>query len=111
MAQRLLSKETLPEMSAQLDLDSYDRKVVADYSRPDGSLEHIPSQRKKLLAVLRHIARAFEPGVRYPEKQVNQILSHFHEDTAFLRRELVGSGFMAREGGGGEYWLLETSGR
>jgi hypothetical protein len=78
--------------------------VIADFSRPDGSLKTIPAQRKKLEAVLRHVAAAFRPGVRYSEKQVNRILIRFHADTATLRRELVGSGLMQREGGGGAYW-------
>ncbi|HVN55635.1 MAG TPA: metalloregulator ArsR/SmtB family transcription factor [Anaerolineaceae bacterium] len=104
MARRLLSREALPDLTAQVDLDSYDRKVVRDYSLPGGALKTIPAQRKKLRAVLRHIAASFEPGRRYSEKQVNEILSHFHEDTAFLRRELVGYGFMKREAG--EYWRV-----
>ncbi len=68
-------------------------------------MKTIPAQRKKLEAVLRHVARAFEPGQRYPEKQVNELLSAFHEDTATLRRELVGYGLMKREHG--EYWRSE----
>lgn len=107
MAQRLLSQETLPAEAAGVDLDSFDRKVVADYSLADGRLKTIPSQRKKLEAILRHIVRTFEPGRRYSEKQVNEILSRFHDDTASLRRELIGARLMAREGGGGEYWRLE----
>jgi hypothetical protein len=90
-----------------VDLDAYDRKVVSDYSLPDGRLKTIPGQRKKLEAILRHVVREFEPGVRYSEKQVNEILSRFHADTASLRRELVGSGLMQREGGGGDYWRVE----
>jgi hypothetical protein len=62
-----------------------------------------------LEAVLRHIVKSFEPGKYYSEKQVNKILSAFHEDTASLRRELVGYGLMEREGGGGKYWLVETT--
>jgi hypothetical protein len=46
--------------------------------------------------------RAFEPGRRYAEPQVNEILRRFHDDTARLRRELVGAGLMARQSG--EYW-------
>ncbi|MCE7861844.1 MAG: DUF2087 domain-containing protein, partial [Chloroflexi bacterium CFX2] len=42
----------------------------------------------------------------YSEKRVNEILSGYHEDTATLRRELVGAGLMKREGGGGEYWRV-----
>jgi hypothetical protein len=37
------------------------------------------------------------------EKQVNEILDGYHEDTATLRRELVGYGLMKCEGGG-IYW-------
>jgi hypothetical protein len=91
-----------------VDLDTYDRKVVADYTRKDGSLKTIPAQRKKLEAVLRYIVKAFEPGKRYSEKQVNKILGQVHEDTASLRRELVGFGLMQRAGGGGEYWRTES---
>jgi hypothetical protein len=50
------------------------------------------------------IVKDFEPGKRYPEKQVNEVLARFHVDTAMLRRDLVGAKLMEREGGGGEYW-------
>ena len=104
---RLLSREDFRTAIEDVDLDTYDRKVVADYTRKDGALKTIPAQRKKLEAVLRYIVRAFEPGKRYSEKQVNKILGHYHEDTASLRRELVGFGLMQRAGGGGEYWRIE----
>jgi hypothetical protein len=109
MARRLLSSETLPAVAADVDIDSYDRKVVANFSDSDGRLKAFPAQQKKLLAVLRHVARSFEPGVRYPEKQVNEILKQFSDDTATLRRLLVDFGFLARQGGGGEYWLVESA--
>ena len=100
----LFSKERMSAATAHVDLDAYDRKVVTDYTRPDGSLKSIPAQRKKLEAALRYVVKAFEPGQHYSEKQVNIMLSRFHEDTATLRRELVGFGLMEREGGGGDYW-------
>jgi predicted transcriptional regulator len=103
----LLSSEQIATVVENVDLDAYDRKVVEDYSRPDGSLKTIPAQRKKLEAVLRCVVKAFEPGTRYSEKQVNQVLARFHEDTASLRRELVGYKLMSREGGSGEYWRNE----
>jgi hypothetical protein len=81
--------------------------VIRDYSLPGGGLKTIPGQRKKLEAVLRYIAPAFEPGVRYSEAQVNEILKQYHEDTATLRRELVGYRFLQRTGGGEEYWRNE----
>lgn len=100
----LFSRADLASAAAGVDAGAYDRKVVAAYTRPDGSLETIPAQRKKLEAVLRYVAAAFEPDRRYSEKQVNEKLARFHADTATLRRELVGCGLMDRQGGGGEYW-------
>jgi len=103
---RLLSREDFKTAIEDVDLDTYDRKVVTDYTRKDGSLKTIPAQKKKLEAILRYVAKAFEPGKRYSEKQVNKILAGYHEDTASLRRELVGYKLMKREGGGGDYWKI-----
>jgi len=102
MAQRLLSRETLPAVVADLDADAYDRKVWRDFSGPDGRLRQLPLQRKKFEAILRHVVKPFEYGVRYSEKHVNEVLSQYHEDTAALRRGLVDTGLMARDHG--VYW-------
>ena len=107
MARRLLAKETLPAVASDVDLNAYDRKVLNNYSLPDGRLKTIPLQQKKLLAVLRYVVQEFEPNVRYSEKQVNEVLARFHEDYARLRRELVEFRFMDREGGGGDYWRID----
>jgi predicted transcriptional regulator len=102
----LFSQQDLAAVVEDVDLGAYDRKVVEDYSLPDGRLKTIPAQRKKLEAVLHYVVKTFTPGVRYSEKQVNEMLSRFHADTATLRRELVGYGLMQREGSGGEYWRV-----
>ena len=107
-SRRIFSSEQMTAVTLNLDLDAYDRKVVGDFTHPDGSLKEIPAQRKKLEAVLRYVVKAFEPGKRYTEKQVNKLLSRFHEDTASLRRELVGGGLMQRESGEGVYWRIEA---
>ena len=107
-SRRIFSSKQMAAATLDVDLDAYDRKVIDDFTRPDGSLKEIPAQRKKLEAILRYVVKAFEPGKRYTEKQVNKILSRFHEDTASLRRELVGVRLMEREGGGGEYWRIEA---
>jgi DNA-binding HxlR family transcriptional regulator len=105
--QRIFSSEQAAAAIEDVDLDAYDRKVLADYSLADGRLKTIPAQRKKLEAVLRYLVQSFTPGQRYSEKEVNEILGRFHTDTASLRRELVGSKLMEREGGGGAYWRVE----
>ena len=107
MAQRLLSKENLSAMALDVDLDAYDRKVVSDYTLPDGQLKTIPAQRKKLEAILRYVSQHFESATRYNERQVNQILEKYHPDTATLRRELIGAKILSRSSGGREYWSGE----
>lgn len=97
-----LRRQHLPAMADGVDASAYDRKVLTDFSTPDGRLKTIPAQRKKLDVILRHLAKAFDPEVRYPEQQVNQILGRFHADTATLRRELVGARLLLRESG--IYW-------
>jgi biotin operon repressor len=108
-ARRLLSRQDFTAAVGDMDVDSYDRKVVADFLGPDGSLKTIPVKQKKLEAVLRHVVKAFAPGKRYSEKQVNKMLLRFHKDTATLRRTLVDFGLMKREGGGGEYWRVDAA--
>lgn len=102
----MFSQQELSTVASEVDVDAYDNKVLKDYSRRDGSLKTLPSQRKKLEAILRHVVKAFDMGKRYSEKQVNEILAGYHTDTATLRRELIGYGLMQREGGGGEYWRV-----
>lgn len=104
----MFSQEELSSVASEVDADAYDKKVIKDYSRRDGSLKTLPSQRKKLEAILRYVVKAFDVGKRYSEKQVNEILAGYNEDTATLRRELVGFGLMKREGGGGEYRRVEN---
>ena len=105
MAKRLLAEESLPSAASGLDVNAYDRKVVADFSRRDGRFKDIPAQRKKREAILRRILAEFQPGKRYTEKQANAVIEHFHQDTATLRRELIGYGWLKREGG--VYWRVE----
>lgn len=68
----------------------------------DGRLTSIPAVRSKRLVLLDWLAQDFEPGRRYPEREVNEVLRRRHEDTAYLRRALVDEGFMDRSGG--RYW-------
>ena len=105
MAGHLLAQDTLPQAAAEVDMEAYDRKVVKDFSRRDGSLKEIPAQQKKLRAVLRHVGQAFKVGREYSEKEVNAILAKYHADTASLRRALIEHKLMKRASG--VYWRAE----
>ena len=52
-------------------------------------LRSIPAKRKARVAVLLELLRRFEPGRRYAEREVNDILRHAHPDVALLRRDLT----------------------
>lgn len=104
-ARQMLSQETIASAAGDVDADAYERKVWRDFLLPNGRLKTIPAQRKKLDVILRRLAQEFTPGVRYPEKRVNEILKTYHEDTASLRRELVGAKLLDRQHG--EYWRVE----
>ncbi len=84
-------------------------KVLGAFLAADGSLLRIPAKHSKRLVVLDHVCRVFEPGVRYPEREVNLLLRAFTDDVASLRRHLVDEGFMSRDQGvywrsGGAFW-------
>ncbi|UCH25854.1 MAG: metalloregulator ArsR/SmtB family transcription factor [Trueperaceae bacterium] len=105
-AQSLLGQEELPRLATGADLDAFDKKVLQTFTDADGRITAFPAQQKKYLVLLRHVLGVFETEVRYTEKQVNELLLRFNDDTARLRRSLVDHGFMAREGGGGDYWRV-----
>jgi hypothetical protein len=62
----------------------------------NGRLLAMPSAHGKRLVVLDHLAGLFEPGRRYPEPEVNELLARYHPDYAMLRRYLVDDGFLDR---------------
>ncbi|HLU60236.1 MAG TPA: DUF2087 domain-containing protein [Pseudonocardia sp.] len=72
----------------------------------DGRLVALPAQESKRRLVLEHVAQAFEPGRRYPEREVDAVLRAWTEggatDHAALRRYLVDHQLLSREAG--EYW-------
>jgi hypothetical protein len=75
--------------------DAYRKKVLDTFIRR-GRLTTIPAQRKKRQVILEKIAENFEPGKKYPEREVNIILLDYHDDVASLRRGLVEFGLLER---------------
>lgn len=99
MEELLLAARDAAERRGESERD--EPEVVRRFMR-NGRITEIPSTRGKRLVVLDRLAQEFEPGRRYPERQVNEILARFHEDVASLRRYLVDEGFMERTHG--RYW-------
>lgn len=91
-----------------LDFTDAEKRVLRDYTY-NGKITELPLKEKKWLVILRWLATQFQPGVRYTEKQVNAVLTAFHQDYATIRRSLVEYGFMRREIGGGDYWLASEN--
>ena len=83
--------------------EKYKKEVLAHFFKY-GKLTQIPTQRKKREIVLLEIAKQFEPGRTYSEKEVNEIIHRFHADHCTIRREMIACGIMARERE--NYWLI-----
>ena len=83
--------------------DAAVEQVVGRFVR-DGRLVSLPAPGVKRRLVLEHLVQAFEPGWRYPEREVDGVLRALADavDHATLRRYLVDHGLLSREGG--EYW-------
>jgi hypothetical protein len=77
------------------------QKVLRAYLR-QGHMPVMPRPGAKRTLLLSYLATAFEPGVKYPEAEVNDTVRAWHPDVAALRRYLVEEGFMARQDG--LYW-------
>jgi hypothetical protein len=89
------------------ELDAQSKKVLKAYLNADGSIRQIPNQPAKLQVILNYLLQAFAPGTNYTEKEVNQILRRFHEDTAGLRRDLVDAKMLDRISDGSRYWRVD----
>jgi hypothetical protein len=68
----------------------------------NGRIETMPARQSRRRLLLDKIAQAFEPGVRYPERDVSQFLGAIYADYAALRRYLVDEQFLSRADG--QYW-------
>jgi hypothetical protein len=111
LAQNIEIPPPQPERAADdgwiacLGWDAQDQQVLREHTR-GGKITHLPNKQKKLMVLLRWLATHFAPDQRYSELEVNEVLKRVYaEDYVSLRRDLVDSGYLRRERGGGKYWL------
>ena len=80
-------------------VNEYDVKVLRAFFR-DGHLVAIPAQEKKKDVILRYLVnRCFPEDRDYTEREVNELLSAYHEDVASLRRYMIVGGLLTRDAG------------
>lgn len=96
-------KEESDEIKEQKEREEKYRKKVLDAFFEYGKLKSIPAQRKKERIVLEEIAKDFEPGKKYTEREVNIIIADYHDDFCTLRRDMISEGILEREKS--TYWL------
>ena len=90
-------KEESEEMTLQKERDEIYRKKVIDSFFEYGKLKSIPSQRKKERIVLEEIAKSFEKGREYTEREINIIIADFNDDFCTIRRDMISEGIITRE--------------
>ena len=71
----------------------------------DGRITAIPAKRTRRRLLFDEVAQAFEPGRRYPESVVDEILKAVFDDHCTLRRYLVDESFLSRTADG-VYWRV-----
>lgn len=76
--------------------ENYRQKVISAFFEY-GKLKSIPSQRKKERIVLEEIAKSFEAGKEYTEREVNIIIADYNDDFCTLRRDMIAEGILHRE--------------
>lgn len=101
---RLSSSAEIAALADGVERDAWDRRVLDNFLMADGRLKEIPASRKKRWVILRFLADRFAVDRRYAEAELNEILKRHHEDSATLRREMIGYRMMARDHG--VYWRL-----
>ena len=76
------------------------RTLMLERYMPEGKLLTWPSRFKRQYIVIEAIARRFEPGVEYTEREVDAILKEIYAyDHCTLRRYLVDLRFIRRDKG------------
>ena len=83
-------------------LGDWDRTVLRAFVAGQ-KLKQLPTSRKKRQVVLRWLVGKLEPGRRYPERRLDDILRRHHPDTTTLRKEMLANKLLKRTRAG-VYW-------
>ena len=82
-------------------------KAVIKKNYGNGKIRTFKLQEKHRYIVLCELAKKFEIGKVYTEKQVNELIKEAFDDHTFIRRYLVIYHFLERKTDGSAYWKKE----
>lgn len=91
-------KEESDDVKKQEEREKIYRNKVINAFFEYGKLKSIPAQRKKERIVLEEIAKAFEKGKVYSEREVNIIIADFYDDFCTIRRDMISEEIFERNG-------------
>jgi len=94
----------MPELSPADVLAALAHDVSLRGYLRDGVIATMPARQSRRYLLLTAVVQAFEPGVRYRERAVNEVLGAMYADYAALRRYLVDEDLLDRADG--EYWRI-----
>jgi len=98
-ALRAAAQLRAPRDRGVTDAETPDEQRVLRNFVADGRLVRLPARRAQRQVVLGYVARRFESGRSYTEREVNGILYKLFDDAVSLRRYLVDEQLLKREAG------------
>ena len=97
----IISEESTEAQLQREREEAYRKKVISSFFQY-GKLKSIPAQRKKEMIILEEIAKSFEKGKKYSEREINILIADYHDDFCTIRRDMISEGILDRENG--IYW-------
>src|SRR5512145_467493 len=90
MSKEVFSREGLASIVGEAveSGDEFESKVFKTFCDGERIIQ-FPANDKRFVVLLRWLVDKFEYGIRYTEKEVNEILLRHHEDYTLLRREMI----------------------
>lgn len=84
-------------------------KELKPFLNEKGQLTAFPAKQQKKVLALEYLASKLEPGRRYTEMEINDLLGQWHtfRDPATLRREMYNRRLLDRCADGSAYWAEE----
>ena len=84
---------------------------IDNFLNSEGKILTWPAKQEKKKAILRYMSSKFDVNRMYTEKEVNEIITRWHEfnDLFILRRGMVDMGYIERTKDGKQYWRKEDT--